>query len=131
VTSDAKIAERLTKLQRRIAEQKRLEWTRHQYALTNLQERREALAKTLEEGGLAWQMFPEMSSRHLGNLVSGIKLAKEATDRAARISVQEAKRLERLEQKTYLLQRSEELRKDDEQRLENAVRRSRSSLPQA
>jgi hypothetical protein len=131
MTGDAKSAKRLADLQRRVAQQKRLEWARKQRELGRLAERSEALAKTLDEGGLAWQLFPEMSSRHLGRLVSETALAKENTDRAALVSVNETKRFEKLERRYAQLHRGEEQRSDDEQRLENAAQRPCSSLPQA
>jgi hypothetical protein len=131
MASDARSARRLADLQRHVAEQKRLEWARNQQALGALQKQSEVLAKTLDGGGLAWQLFPDMSTRHLGNLISGMASAKENTNRAALVSMQETKRFEKLEQRYALLRRSEEQRKDDEQRLENATRQSRSSLPQA
>jgi hypothetical protein len=131
MTGDTKSAKRLAELQKRVAQQKRLEWVRNQRELGVLAERSEALAKTLDGGGLAWQLFPEMSSRHLGRLVSEMATAKENADQAALVSMHETKRLEKLEQRYVQLHRCDEQRKDDEQRLENATRQSRSSLPQA
>jgi hypothetical protein len=131
MAGDAKSAKRLADLQRRVAEHMRLEWVRSQRELGSLSERSEALVKTLDGGGLAWQLFPDMSARHLGRLISQLALAKEKANRAALVSVQEMRRLEKLEQRSALLQRAEEQRKDDEHRLENATRQARSSLPQA
>jgi hypothetical protein len=131
MTSDAKSAKRLAELQRRVARQKRLEWARNQRALGVLAERGEALAKTLDGGGLAWQLFPEMSSRHLGRLVSEMAAAKEDADRTALVSMHETLRLEKLEQRHTQLHLGDHQRRDDEQRLENATRRPHSSLPQA
>jgi inactivated superfamily I helicase len=126
-----KAAERLASLQRRVAEQKRLEWMRSQQVLTELSDRSHSLVKTLDGAGLAWQLFPDLSTRHLGKLMSETSAAKESANRAALISMQESKRLEVLEWRSALLQRGEEQRMDDEQRLENAARGPRSSLPQA
>jgi hypothetical protein len=131
MTGDTKSAKRLAELQKRVAQQKRLEWVRNQRELGVLAERSEALAKTLDGGGLAWQLFPEMSSRHFGRLVSEMATAKDNADRAALVSMHETKRLEKLEQRHAQLHRGDQQRRDDEQRLENATRQSRSSLPQA
>jgi hypothetical protein len=131
MTSDAKSAKRLAELQKRVAQQKRLEWARNHRELGVLAGRSEALAKTLDGGGLAWQLFPQMISRHLGRLVSEMTKAKENADHAALVSMRETKRFEKLEQRHAQLHRGEEQRKDEEQRLENATRGPRSSLPQA
>jgi hypothetical protein len=128
---DAQSAKRLADLQRQVAEQKRLEWIGSQRTLAETIQRSEAVAKALDGHGLAWQLFPDMSRRHLGKLISERVAAKENADRAALIAMQESKRLETLERRSAILQRSEEQRKDDDERLENATRVQRASLPQA
>lgn len=131
MVNDTKSAKRLADLQRRVAEQKRLELARRQLEVGHLTERSHALAKTLDGEGLAWRLFPDMSIRHLGKLISEMALAKNAAEHAALVSWQEAKRFEKLERKHVLLRQADELQWDNEQRLENAVRPLRSSLPQA
>jgi hypothetical protein len=131
MTADAKKAARLANLQRRVAEQRQLEWMRRQQRLMELSDHSASIAKTLDGDGLAWRLFPDMSARHLGRLMVEKTSAEKDANRAALVSIEESKRLETLERRSALLQRMEEQRAEDDQRLEYAARTSRSSLPQA
>jgi hypothetical protein len=131
MASEVNAAKRLVSLQRRVAEQKRLKLANCQRSHSNLIGLGEAVAKTLDDGGLAWQLFPDMSNRFLSKLMAEKAIAAMEVQSAGESAARESKRLEILDARLEFVQHKEELRKDDEQRLESTARRSASSFPQA
>ncbi len=131
MASEVNAAKRLVSLQRRVAEQKRMELARRQQTLGTLTGLGEAVARTLDDGGLAWQVFPDMSNRFLSRLLADKAIAARKAHAAAESATRESKRLEILDARLAFSQRKEDLRQDDEQRLEGAAQRSASSFPQA
>lgn len=131
MASEVDRAKRLVSIQRRVAEQKRLELARRQLRLGKLTGLGEAVARTLESGGLAWHVFPDMSTRFMSRLATERNIAAQEALAAAEISLRDSRRLEILDQQLKLARRKEDHERDDAQRLESAARRSASSLPQA
>lgn len=124
-------ARRLVKLQRRVAEQRRLALARCRQDYADLAAQGDAVAETLDGGGLAWQIFPDMSTRYLSKLVAEKNAAAQAVQAAVMASSQEGKRLDILDKRLALSARTEGLRQDDQERLERAAQRTGSSLRQA
>jgi hypothetical protein len=131
MAKDVETAKRLAGLQKHIAEQKRHDLLRCQQMLASVKHEGEAVAITLDGGGLAWQLFPEMSTRFLSNLMAERRLALNEMHIAAKRLMRDSKRLEILDHRLKRAQRKQEEREDDQQRLESLARRDRSSFPQA
>jgi hypothetical protein len=128
---DVDTAKRLAVLQRSITEQRRLALARRQLEFGHLEELAASVVKTLDDGGLAWQIFADMSTRFMSSAIARKNIAAEQMRAAAESATRDSKRLDILDERLKLARRKHDGQRDDEERLESAVRRFGSSLPQA
>jgi hypothetical protein len=127
---DVDTAKRLVALQRSITEQRRLELARRQREYGDLAELAASVVKTLDDGGLAWQLFASMSTRFMSGVIAKKNCAAEQMRAAAESVTRDSKRLDILDERLIHARRKHDGRLDDEERLEGAARRSGPSLPQ-
>jgi hypothetical protein len=127
---DVDTAKRLVALQRSITEQRRLELARRQREYGDLAELAASVVKTLDDGGLAWQLFAGMSTRFMSGVIAKKNFAAEQMRAAAESVTRDSKRLDILDERLIHARRKHDGRLDDEERLEGAARRFGPSLPQ-
>jgi hypothetical protein len=128
---DVDTARRLAALQRSITEQRRLELERRHREFNHSATLADSIVKTLEDGGLAWQLFADMSTRFMSGAIAAKNLAAEQLRTAAESATRDSKRLDILDERLALARRKHDAQLDDEERLEAAQRPPGPSLPQA
>lgn len=113
---------RLVKLQDKIAQQKMFEQMLQQAELHRLRQLSDAVTETLEQGGIAWSLFPAMSNRYLSNVEAEKRATAQAIQRSAESAMREKMRFESLAKRHALLARDDARKQDDDMRLETLAR---------
>ncbi len=118
MTDRLKNMKRLVIAQEKIANLRQVQQLQRQSELNELTRQSESVAEVLENGVLAWSVFPDLANRFYSNLEDAKRKAAEAARKAAGAAGREDRMLESLMKRHGSLLRDEFERRENDARLE-------------
>jgi hypothetical protein len=119
MTDRLKSMKRLVSAQEKIASLRQVQQLQRQSELNELTRQSESVAEILDNGVLAWSVFPDLANRFYSNLEDAKRRAADAARNASDAAGREGRMLESLMKQRASLVRDEFERRENDARLES------------